>query len=411
MRTRSTARDVPTVKGGSKRSSTAGGPSLEFRDVDSTSWSNYGAARLQTGGTIEDQLTPGYFRKERDGLLLPINPYTVRKFEISGSTDFSIEYAVLRNSGTTLNRSRSVSGMRGPWIPFTSNPWSQWLGKPIPPDLITAALADMRDGMFDVGTFLAELGPTTKMVSKALSSWTRRSHVITEAIRSRRRSRRRSLQELMDEFTNAWLEVRYGWRPLYYDLLSAQEALENMSKGLSLVRGASTRHIDTYDQTTKVTNGHCYQELNRTVSISARASCIGELDYSVPLTFDPVVTAWEVVPFSFVFDWFVDVGTFLRAYSPFARGELKGACTTIHVEGTAQLSCGIDFPSGIIQQQVRRIGQPPVWALKAIKRTPIKPGFTPPRFHPRLNAFKVVDLVALANQTRSGVVRNLRYAQ
>jgi hypothetical protein len=44
---------------------------------------------------------------------------------------------------------------------------------------------------------------------------------------------------------------------------------------------------------------------------------------------DPLVTAWELIPFSFIVDWFVNVNDNLAAFSPFATGEFAyGSLTT-----------------------------------------------------------------------------------
>jgi hypothetical protein len=71
---------------------------------------------------------------------------------------------------------------------------------------------------------------------------------------------------------------------------------------------------------------------------------------------DLLTLPWELVPFSFVFDWFVNVGDRLRAAVPTSGFKELGSCTTVtrvdSVRGTAQTATPnagytiISYPSG-----------------------------------------------------------------
>jgi len=47
---------------------------------------------------------------------------------------------------------------------------------------------------------------------------------------------------------------------------------------------------------------------------------------------NPAVIAWELVPFSFVVDWFSNVGMVLSSYTDFVGMSLQNACTTSYAE-------------------------------------------------------------------------------
>jgi hypothetical protein len=69
------------------------------------------------------------------------------------------------------------------------------------------------------------------------------------------------------------------------------------------------------------------------------------------MSIDPIVTAWEVVPFSFIADWFFNIGDNFAAYSPFASGTLYGTWVTTRetlneaTEATAVAAAGWDTPT------------------------------------------------------------------
>jgi len=118
----------------------------------------------------------------------------------------------------------------------------------------------------------------------------------------------------------AWLEMRYGWSPLVYDVYNGAQAaayllndrtLKHLSlEGSSVCSGQSrvysgwvtkTFDIDNY----KVHKISCDYVIDDPVIYNT--SALG-LD-------NPALILWEKVPYSFVFDWFLPVGDFLASFS------------------------------------------------------------------------------------------------
>jgi hypothetical protein len=127
-----------------------------------------------------------------------------------------------------------------------------------------------------------------------------------------------------------WLEYSYGWKPLVEDIHSAVNVLQKpfMSK---VVRGKAkgTHHVyytyhtqyETYEDT------HDWVimlqlQFNLSVSnwVAWRANELG-------LT-NPAAIAWEVVPFSFVVDWFLPVGKYLQSLTDFVGLNREDPFTT-----------------------------------------------------------------------------------
>jgi len=180
----------------------------------------------------------------------------------------------------------------------------------------------------------ASLGATLAEGKEAFSMIASRATTIYKAARALKRLRfgdfahelalaepankiRRRTQKLGNDLGAVWLEYSYGWKPLFGDIHDAIKSLEspykeavikgngkfeaisniNLSSGQQLTKGQikATYRVQ-YGCTLKVTNPNL-----------AQATQLG-------LT-NPLSVVWEVIPFSFVVDWFTPVGAFLENYS------------------------------------------------------------------------------------------------
>jgi hypothetical protein len=120
---------------------------------------------------------------------------------------------------------------------------------------------------------------------------------------------------------NLWLELQYGWKPLYKDLhdsLSkatsrialADHVFQSVGKGrahskVSVPTGPVSGSLRRSTMVDTVAFAKTY--LWYTISDSQRASLT-----AAGLT-NPYSLAWEIVPFSFVVDWFLPIGDFLNS--------------------------------------------------------------------------------------------------
>jgi hypothetical protein len=153
-------------------------------------------------------------------------------------------------------------------------------------------------------TFVAELTKTIAMFKHARESLIK---LITQTSKGK-------------TLAQSWLEFRYGWRTLYYDMVDITGALANLADertrfseragNSSTSSSASTVSFGTPG----VSDLSMSFGITETKKISLRGSVTADIDPPT-FQFNPAITASELVRFSFIIDWFINVGLWLEAMS------------------------------------------------------------------------------------------------
>lgn len=201
---------------------------------------------------------------------------------------------------------------------------------------INKALAKINDKQFDLGVFLGELPETIAFIHQGaqtiLQDYVAAAKRADRADKSRARLRKkpptRSNLKRINNLTNLiasiWLSYRYGVMPLYYALVDAVKTFE---KGLNKARRVTVK------TSAKQTVDGVYHEPESTqrgsvkVRVTLTADVTATMQTSLGLD-NPALIAWELVPLSFVFDWFIDVGEFLTAFQPSGNTFVAGSIST-----------------------------------------------------------------------------------
>ena len=131
--------------------------------------------------------------------------------------------------------------------------------------------------------------------------------------------------------SNTWLEYHFGWEPLVKDIYNSAAFL-SAPFGLPVIKGRASIKKDIVFETTTGTSDRIHQRGLH--SVEAHAHIQGQLRVTNSNLFlasrlgliNPVSVAWEIVPFSFVVDWFANVGQFIEQFSEFQGCQLLNPC-------------------------------------------------------------------------------------
>lgn len=116
------------------------------------------------------------------------------------------------------------------------------------------------------------------------------------------------------DISGTWLAMQYGVLPTIADIYELCEFIEDYHAARHTVvkKRKAVKRSFTVKKWRSATNFGSFA-VEQLLSCSLRASFV-ERPPSQRWAgqFDPFVVAWELVPFSFVFDWFMPIGTFLE---------------------------------------------------------------------------------------------------
>lgn len=363
--------------------------------------------------TMTDEVTPGYFGKARRAEYLPINPMSQTKYEIltdsTGSTNWEVRSNGIKQWDQVWSGHLGVPGWIYAWGATISPSWAGAVpGAPDANAALTEALANARSRGFDLLTFLAEFRKTVELITHF------RSRTLSRAEKVADRARKSS--DPVTAFAETWLEARYGWRILAYDIAGIQESIERLqSFRAPFVRGYGTRESSSTRTTYNAGVGSYWRSVSPSTGLvadygrvsilatqtyrrSVHAAVILEAIIDDIIEIDPIVTAWEVVPFSFILDWFINVGDVLQAYSPFATENLLGACTTTRDEIITSCICVPGTYGNPSSGWYYAPNNNQVYELETAKvtitRAPASPSATL-SFNVKLNEAKLVDLASI----------------
>lgn len=146
---------------------------------------------------------------------------------------------------------------------------------------------------------------------------------------------------------NDWLQLQYGWKPLLSDVYGACEELARLTTYNPKVYSVSA--------SAKEESHAVLPPINTPPSSwgpsihgkkSVKASCRGTVELEMAAEWlatlartgitNPAALAWELVPYSFVVDWFLPVGNYLSSWDYDAGLRFRRGWYTVKVEVDAQ---------------------------------------------------------------------------
>lgn len=161
-------------------------------------------------------------------------------------------------------------------------------------------------------------------------------------------------------WASEWLEYTYGWKPLLSDIYDAAKELQRKNEALMTFNASAkekkplstSRDLGYPDFSGVGGSGYAISDgphVISNVSGNLVAICKVSVTLSPPTSttnaarwtsLNPLSIAWELMPYSFVIDWFVDVGSFLRDAETallFGPRFLSGYVSTTRIRDTHEV--------------------------------------------------------------------------
>lgn len=351
-----------------------------------------------------DTVVPGFKTRSAAGEIFN-NPF-------SSSAEWYSYQGYYYNESWNLNPDRCVhtrswdKGWSSASADFT-NPFSV-------PDLSGSAgnkaMAGVNSTQFNAPLFIAEAQKTRALIPQI-------GELLVKTFRDGRRKLRRGqlvgfYQATSKNLANAWLIGRFGVTPLLYELQGACELLSKNVPPRATARGNENWNADT----TSVYNigdscGTWHVTKTSKIEVAFRNGILYEggtsnLSHLARLGFTrPATVAWELVPWSFVIDRFVDISSWLDAiqYDGASRtlAAWKGSKTTLSI------TCDVsgftpNAAYGKTQRNSTFTGR--ASKISIVKnRNPWTPEASLPTWNPHFNIKHLGDYAALVRQRiRSG---------
>lgn len=226
----------------------------------------------------------------------------------------------------------------------------------------TLAYADIDSPTVDGATFIAELRETISFVRNPLKAFvglvkaaktSKSRNAAKRALTRRGRPVYNRDLTVYDYIVDNWLSYRYGFRPIVKDIEDAAEAVAqtvlNERPKRRTARGNASDSSSLSNSGTCPYDSRCEFQTDTRVSVEVRAGVLYEYQrsrdtFGVDFARVPVA-AWEAIPFSFVVDHFLNVGSFIEGITP--KGGIKhlAAWTTTTVTlGTTRTSRLVSVP-------------------------------------------------------------------
>lgn len=323
---------------------------------------------------------PNYYARKRRGELLPMTAF--HQWEESGSA--SGQGLV---SKSTLACKTYPNYWTTPSVPSFLSAWYIAYDMATPDAVhakaaealqdeyyVQAAAAKIYASGWDALTFASELDKTVQMFKGFVKN-------LAKNLRSPMGPER------------LWLEGRYGWRQVMFDIKDIQKAINSIDDRRKRYRQSAGGSSNSTELSTKavswVSGTHVYPVVD-TYEVNTRGTVVADIT-PPKIQLNPVITGWELTRLSFVLDWVINVGQWLEAMSFLVFSQQYVAAMGVQVRCTRTLSDPLVTWS---QYHSGSITGSSTWTCTLQMRNPVKVPMTP-LVKLRIDAWKALDLYSL----------------
>lgn len=167
---------------------------------------------------------------------------------------------------------------------------------------------------------------------------------------------------------NHWLEFQYGWKPLLSDIHGAAELLARNAvtprKPHGILRSSAVGSGSEGYNDPLTGLGHLFKNRvsNHHVNVKLKASYMlddeGKSALAETGMTNPLLLGWELLPYSFVVDWFIPVGNYIASLSAYDGFLLFDKMTSVFTESVVTNTFGVHNTPGNPDNWTVRAGGP-----------------------------------------------------
>lgn len=241
--------------------------------------------------------------------------------------------------------------------------------------------SQLRNG-YDILTDIAELPSSLSTVSSLVK---RASNILTHVPKVLRS------KKLDSKAAGQWLEYRYGIMPIVYSLKDIVDLTNKIYDPFLSKR--SRRVIPLEFDSRVLPNGDPknYDIVVGTITVNVLCKAgFNSADSRLrhQLTINPLLTAWDMVPYSLVVNWFINVSDYIVSRSSPIEGVNEKCMYSIKIEASVQ---SYRTPPGLIEPQAVSS-----YSIKEYQREIFVPSEAELTFQPNMNLARYVDAIALS---------------
>lgn len=296
--------------------------------------------------------TPNYAKLRKSQL--PVNPHTVSLREVNANTFYRLTDGRQTPGRKDFNLELCAFSLKyaPPAGPVHSpRPLNHAIKRLI--DKAGVGIdANLAQDLSQIGQIVRMLGTNTQRIVnsvKALKKGNIPGAVSALVAGRTRASRNLGKPSVKKDLAENWLELQYGWKPLLMDIHGVFKALdlfnetpEPFVQQVTASAHRSTASATFFNNLADSAAPKGVHLINATTRARIQIRFVVESPMKAFLQqtgfTNPVNLAWEILPFSFVADWFLPIGPFLEALSAWDGLKFLDGCQTLFTRQRADSS-------------------------------------------------------------------------
>ena len=270
--------------------------------------------------------TPNYFKRVQRGELLPHTPW------VQTSLAMKQEPAVLYVHRISDNQTWEHSA-------YVPTPW------PAAPHWISGTLgnADTSYAMSELQRAAANINGQGYDALTGFVEAKKIGQLFKQTAKSLERVWRNTRKLRRGEILDAWAAGRYGYRTLAYDIRDLNDAVSHYDEKRTIWTersGYSMNDANTETYRTTWASSNMDWVISDYTTHSIRGSVAAKIK---PARFNvnPLITGWEVIPYSFVLDWVISIGDVLGTMQLLASAE--AVTSSVGVKSVSTRTVTVDW--------------------------------------------------------------------